>query len=61
MNEDKSSSDSLRHVALPESLVPEGEQRERRELVAYRTGLVQDRLSVVNRLEEVLEGPNIRL
>ena len=51
----------LRHGLLKPSFVPEREQREQRELVRYRTSLVQERASEVNRVQKLLEGANIKL
>jgi transposase len=51
----------LRHGLLRGSFVPSRQQRELRELVRYRTSLVQDRTAQVNRLQKVLEGANIKL
>jgi transposase len=53
--------DLLRHGLLKPSYVPEREQRELRELVRYRTSLVQERTAAANRLQKVLEGANVKL
>lgn len=53
--------DLLRHGLLKASYVPAKEQRELRDLTRYRTKLVQQRAQVVNRLQKVLEGANIKL
>ena len=53
--------DLLRHGLLRASFVPERPQRELRELTRYRTSLVRERASEVNRLAKVLEGANIKL
>lgn len=53
--------DLLRHGLLKASYVPERTQRELRDLTRYRTKLVQQRAQVVNRLQKVLEGANIKL
>jgi transposase len=53
--------DLLRHGLLRGSFVPDRAQRELRELVRYRTSLVQERTAHVNRLQKVLEGANIKL
>ncbi len=53
--------DLLRHGLLKGSFVPDREQRELRELVRYRTSLIRERASEVNRLQKVLEGANIKL
>jgi transposase len=41
--------------------VPDRAQRELRELVRYRTGLVRQRAQVVNRVPKTLEGANVKL
>jgi len=53
--------DLLRHGLLKPSFIPDREQRELRELVRYRTSLVQERTAAANRLQKVLEGANIKL
>jgi transposase len=53
--------DLLRHGLLHGSFVPDREQRELRELMRYRTSLVQARSAEVNRLQKTLEGANIKL
>src|SRR5919204_5995608 len=53
--------DLLRHGLLRGSFVPDQPQRELRELTRYRTQLVRERTSEVNRLQKVLEGANIKL
>jgi transposase len=53
--------DLLRHDLIEPSFVPTREQRELRELTRYRTSLVQERSSEVNRLQKTLEGANIKL
>jgi transposase len=53
--------DLLRHGLLKGSFVPAREQRELRELTRYRTRLVQERATAVNRLQKTLEGANIKL
>ena len=51
----------LRHGLVRGSFVPDRAQRELRELVRYRTSLVEERAAQVNRLQKVLEGANIKL
>ena len=51
----------LRRGLLRGSFVPERTQRELRELVRYRTGLVRQRAQVSNRVQKTLEGANIKL
>ncbi|MGZ3675839.1 MAG: IS110 family RNA-guided transposase [Ktedonobacterales bacterium] len=53
--------DLLRHGLLRPSFIPDRPQRELRELTRYRTTLVQERATAVNRLQKVLEGANIKL
>lgn len=51
----------LQHGLLRASLIPSREQRELRELVRYRTRLVQARTAEVNRIHALLEGANLKL
>ena len=51
----------LRHGLLQGSFVPDRPQRELRELIRYRTSLVRERATVVNRIQKTLEGANIKL
>lgn len=53
--------DLLHHGLLKASFVPDLPQRELRELTRYRTSLVRERTSEVNRLQKTLEGANIKL
>jgi transposase len=53
--------DLLRHGLVAGSYVPERPQRELRELVRYRRSLIRQRAQVVNRIQKVLEGANIKL
>lgn len=53
--------DLLRHGLLRGSFVPNRDQRELRELVRYRRSLTQERARVVNRVQKILEGANIKL
>lgn len=53
--------DLLRHGLLQGSFIPDRPQRELRELVRYRRSLIQQRAQVVNRIQKVLEGGNIKL
>ena len=53
--------DLLRHGLLRGSFIPDRGQRELRELTRYRRGLIQQRADVVNRIQKVLEGANIKL
>jgi transposase len=51
----------LRHGRLRASFIPDRHQRELRELVRYRTALIHQRAAEVNRLQNTLEGANIKL
>jgi transposase len=51
----------LQHGLLQASFVPKVEQRELRELVRYRTHLIQERTREINRVHKVLEDANIKL
>jgi transposase len=53
--------DLLRHGLLRASFVPDRPQRELRELVRYRTSLVRERGRAINRLQQTLEGANLKL
>jgi transposase len=53
--------DLLRHGLLRPSFIPTREQRELRELTRHRQALVQDRSKVIQRIQKVLEGANIKL
>ena len=51
----------FRHGLLRASFIPPRPERELRELVRYRTNLIRERASEINRLAKVLEGANIKL
>ena len=51
----------LRHGLIRGSFIPSRPQRELRDLTRYRTSLVRERASEVNRLQKVLEDANIKL
>jgi transposase len=51
----------LRHGLLAPSFVPDRPARELRELTRYRSSLVRERTAEVNRLQQTLEGANIKL
>lgn len=51
----------LQHGLLKASFVPDVEQRELRELVRYRTHLIEERSREVNRVHKVLEDANLKL
>lgn len=53
--------DLLRHGLLRPSFVPSVQERELRELTRHRTTLIEERSRVINRLQKVLEGANIKL
>jgi len=51
----------LQHGLLKASFIPDAPQRELRELVRYRTHLIQERTREVNRVHKVLEDANLKL
>jgi transposase len=51
----------LQHGLLKASFIPELPQRELRELVRYRTHLLEERSREVNRVHKVLEDANLKL
>ena len=53
--------DLLRHGLLRASYIPDRNQRELRELVRYRRSLTQEKARVINRIQKILEGANIKL
>jgi len=53
--------DLLRHGLLRGSFVPPQAQRDFRDLTRYRTRVVRERTRQVNRIQNVLEGANIKL
>lgn len=53
--------DLLRHGLLKASFVPPPPQRDLRDLTRQRTKLIEERARVINRLQKVLEGANIKL
>jgi transposase len=53
--------DLLRHGLLRPSFIPDRPARELRELTRYRTTLLQQRSTEINRIQKVLEGANIKL
>lgn len=53
--------DLLRHGLLKASFIPEKQQRELREALTYRASLVDERKRVLNRLQKILEGCNVKL
>ncbi|RME33180.1 MAG: IS110 family transposase, partial [Deltaproteobacteria bacterium] len=53
--------DLLMHGLLNPSFIPSRPQRALRDLVRYRTKVVQQRAQVINRVQKVLEDANIKL
>jgi len=51
----------MQYGLLKASFIPPKGQRELRELVRYRTSFVRERATLVNRVQKVLEGANIKL
>jgi transposase len=51
----------LLHGLLKPSFIPPKPQRALRDLTRYRTKLIQERTRIVNRVQKVLEGANIKL
>lgn len=51
----------LQHGLLKASYIPPVEQRDLRDLLRYRTSLIQERTREVNRVQKVLEDANIKL
>ena len=51
----------LQHGLLKASFIPSTPQRDLRDLVRYRTQLIRDRSSEINRIQKVLEDANIKL
>jgi transposase len=49
------------HGLLKRSFIPPQPQRALREMTRYRTTLVQERTRIVNRVQKLLEGANIKL
>ena len=51
----------LRHGLVRGSFVPDRSQRELRDMIRYRRSLIDQRSQVINRIQKVLEGANIKL
>lgn len=51
----------MMHGLLKASFIPPKPQRALREMTRYRTTLIQERARVVNRVQKLLEGANIKL
>jgi transposase len=53
--------DLLQHGLLRGSYVPKQEQRDLRDLTRYRVRLSEDKVRLANRIQKMLEDPNIKL
>jgi len=53
--------DITRHGMVRQSYIPNREQRELREITRYRNELIEERARELNRIQDVLEGANIKL
>lgn len=53
--------DLMRHGLIRRSFVPDRATHELRELTRYRTQVIRERASEVNRVQKLLEGANIKL
>ena len=51
----------LQHGLLKASYIPEAPQRDLRDLIRYRTSLIQERTREINRVQKVLEDANVKL
>lgn len=51
----------LQHGLLRPSFIPPVQQRDLRDLTRHRSNLVRERVNLVNRIQKVLEGANIKL
>jgi transposase len=51
----------LQHGLLSASYIPDAPQRELRDLIRYRTSLIQTRSQEINRIQKVLEDANLKL
>lgn len=51
----------LQHGLLKASYIPEVPQRDLRDLIRYRTSLIQERAREINRVQKVLEDANVKL
>ena len=61
VKDDEWIADLLQHGLLKASFIPKAPQRELRELIRYRTHLVDERSREVNRVHRVLETANLKL
>ena len=53
--------DLVRHGLVKASYIPNGDQRELREITRYRQEITEERARELNRIQAVLEGCNIKL
>ena len=53
--------DLLRHGLIKGSFVPCREQREQRDLTLYRRSLIEERSRLIESIQQILEGANIKL
>jgi len=53
--------DLLRHGLVRGSAIPDRARRELRELLRYRVGLLHQRTQVIQRIQKLLEGANLKL
>jgi len=53
--------DLLQHGLLKASFIPDAPQRDLRELIRYRTHLIEERTREANRVHKVLEDANLKL
>ena len=53
--------DLLRHGLVRGSFIPDRQDRELREVTRYRTSLIRERASEINRVQKTLEGANVKL
>lgn len=51
----------LQHGLLRPSFIPPIEQRDLRDLIRHRSNFIRERATLVNRVQKVLEGANIKL
>lgn len=51
----------LQHGLLRPSFIPPVEQRDLRDLTRHRSNFIRERVNLVNRVQKVLEGANIKL
>lgn len=51
----------LQHGLLKASYIPERPQRDLRDVIRYRTSLIQERVRETNRVQKVLEDANVKL